>query len=85
MCPQKDFAFDDNHVQGKCDLDKKISDFAANLWDGEKVLKDSYEYEFTSELDRSWEVAESEQMKKLKVEYVKTRIFLWRCRRMMLF
>lgn len=65
---KKDFALDDNHVQEKCDLDKKISDFAANLWDGEKVLEDSYEYEFNSELDRSWEVAESEMMKTLKVE-----------------
>ncbi|XP_073287717.1 myosin-binding protein 2-like isoform X1 [Primulina huaijiensis] len=65
---KKDFALDDNHIQEKCDLDKKISHFAANLWDGEQVLEDSYEYEFNSELDRSLEVAGSEQMKTLKVE-----------------
>ncbi|KZV19541.1 hypothetical protein F511_06403 [Dorcoceras hygrometricum] len=65
---KKDFSLDDNYIQEKCDLDKKISDIAANLWDGEKVLEDTNEYEISSELDESFEVAEIEQMKAIKVE-----------------
>ncbi|XP_073140785.1 myosin-binding protein 2-like [Henckelia pumila] len=68
-CAQKkDFALDDNYIQEKCDLDKKISEFAANLWEGEKILEDDNEYEIISELDRSLEVAEIEQMKTPRAE-----------------
>ncbi|KAI3453145.1 hypothetical protein Pfo_009808 [Paulownia fortunei] len=53
--------YDDNHIHEGCDSDQKVSDFAADLRDDEKVLVDKNESQMLSEFDGKVTEKETEE------------------------